>query len=398
MNEHTYFGLFIGVGDDLPITVKDAKDLAQLFTDPSIAAFPEENVTVLTENQANKQNVIKALEDLRLKTQDQDNATVIIYYSGHGGQFKNPEKEEEDYYLITHGLDFSRMEETILNGKIFSNLVNSISASKLLVVLDCCHAAGMISDGTITKATGPLPNFKTSNIQLIDTLTSGEGRVFLSSCDDYEQSVVLPNSKNSLFTEVMLEALQGAARPQVTNVSLSDVMGYVLYEVPERLDAYNKTQNPVASHKQRPMVSSAYRLSSDFYISRSKHSAQTNPGRSISDSDVTQLIKTHDISNSYQPVPIQGNADNLDMLDELKSTIELARKQIINGQTNKAIKTFLAITETFDTDYRDASILLANQYNTALDEKMKALITDANYQTRQNQLNQSINYFLGKML
>ena len=142
MNLENAYALLIGVGADLPVTIKDASAIKSVLVNPKKAAYKEENVVLLTEKNASRENVLKELNSLVEKVAKKDDSTVIIYYSGHGGQYQNEGSEE--YFLLTHGYDSRNRNETMVRGDEFSNIIDKIKARKLLVMLDCCHASGMI--------------------------------------------------------------------------------------------------------------------------------------------------------------------------------------------------------------------------------------------------------------
>ncbi|MEO1084424.1 MAG: caspase family protein, partial [Acidobacteriota bacterium] len=84
------FALLIGVGRcrfepwSLPVTSRDAEALKLLLTDPRRCAYPDQNIQVLTHEQATRSAVTSALTSLRDRIRSVENATVVVYFSGHG--------------------------------------------------------------------------------------------------------------------------------------------------------------------------------------------------------------------------------------------------------------------------------------------------------------------------
>jgi hypothetical protein len=234
-----FFALIIGVGGtNIPETVGDAKAIHDVLADYSKGAYEPVNTFLLTENKSTKSEIIKAFDEIIEKSSR--DSTVFIYYSGHGQKFLNPTTNAYDYYLITHGANRDNKEDTMLNGNIFSDKVAQIKAGRLLIMLDCCYAGGMgtlkIKDGE----TEPL-----SNKGLHEKLQGGKGRVFISSCDDDETSVILPGAVNSLFTAVALEVLNGFFSQNREYVSVLDLIDNVLKKVPQRIAKFNHSQTPI---------------------------------------------------------------------------------------------------------------------------------------------------------
>ena len=73
-------GLIIGVGGDLPHMCDDARGLATVLTDPMRCALPTGRVTVLTEHDTARAQVLAALDALSHAATPE--STVIIYFAG----------------------------------------------------------------------------------------------------------------------------------------------------------------------------------------------------------------------------------------------------------------------------------------------------------------------------
>lgn len=255
-----FFALIIGVGGDLPATVADATAIYELLSDPQKGGYPKENIEFLTEEKASKQDAIAALDRIVARSTATEHSTVLIYYSGHG--LKIPREEDPqifDFYLKTSGADRTRKEETMLSGNIFSEKINLIAAEKILVLLDCCHADGMKPQKISVFEEMVIP-VETSNRLLLEKLQGGEGRVFISACDDDEESVILPGSSNSLFTEVCLEVFNGNLSPTEEFVSVVDLIYFVVKEIPKRVLPFR--------HTQRPIITEVKNLSPDYFVCR----------------------------------------------------------------------------------------------------------------------------------
>jgi hypothetical protein len=230
------YALIIGVGADLPCTVRDAQAVAQFLIDPATCAYPPEQVQLLTEEKATCQQVLAGLDTLAKQTNR--DSTVVIYYSGHGlevdGFIKN-------YFLLTHGYDTRRLDETTLLDQQFSERLRAIPAKKVLVLFDCCHAGGF--DFTQLKAPlhkAPLPP------HTVEQLGKGAGYAFIASCRSNERS--LAAEPYSVFTAGLLHALSGVsvAKPD-GYVRLTDLSAYLSHYVPTTAARLIKdhAQNPV---------------------------------------------------------------------------------------------------------------------------------------------------------
>ncbi|MBU2938529.1 caspase family protein [Lacinutrix sp. C3R15] len=394
MNLENAHALIIGVGADLPITVKDATAIASILKNPNKAAYKENNVVLLTEQNATKQKVLAALNTLVEKASQVEDATIIIYYSGHGGIFKDEINGniKDNYYLLTNGYDAKNRQETMILGYEFSELIDKIKSKKLLVMLDCCHAAGMLGTKPLMKSISQDQEITNSNIELLKMLNTGEGRVFVTSCDDDEQSVILPESKNSLFTEVVLEALSGKASNGEEYVRVIELLYYVLTQVPKRIQKFN--------HVQRPIINRIDFLSPDYYLCKSaiqeeiieKDTAVSFNLVDNMEEKIKNLIEEYNLKNSHNTIALDIESSENHLNNQ--ETIKKIESHIINGDTKKAITLFLDFTENTYPDQRNDAILIAGRYNALFKQKMTNLISDESYRIEMAKINTSLSYFL----
>ena len=218
------YAVVVGVGADLPVTVDDATAIAEQLTNPSRCAYPNDQVRLLTSNDANRSNILDRLDWLAEVTKKED--TAIVYFSGHG-------MESPDYYLMPYGYDLNNLDNTAIQGKIFTAYLRAIKAKKLLVLLDCCHAGGQAEAKGVIKS--PLPN------SVIEQFKNSSGRVVLASSRKNEVSWT--GKPYSVFTAAVLEGLSGyGSFEQDGYARVLDLAMWVGRKVPERT---KEKQNPI---------------------------------------------------------------------------------------------------------------------------------------------------------
>lgn len=243
------YALLIGVGGNLPVTAKDAIALSDRLQDPSRAGYPSKQVQLLVNDHANRKGILKAFEELGLQTQNNPDATVVVYFSGHGGLIERPNSDPE-YFLVPHEYEPSRRNETAISGVEFTEKILAIKARKLLVFLDCCHAGGVPSmkDESETFTKSPVPP------DLLKALDSGQGMVVIASSMDNEASWT--GDSYSVFTACLIEGLDGKASVAKDGFArVLDLLIYLLREVPLRTGG-----------KQHPLVKKVLDLGDNFPI------------------------------------------------------------------------------------------------------------------------------------
>jgi hypothetical protein len=258
------YALLIGVGAceyskySLPVTVKDVTAVKEILVDPSLCGYPnnDEHIRLLCDADATCESILAGLKWLKAVADRDPEATIVVYYSGHG--WNNP--VDRSYYLIPHDVVPGEIEESALPGAEFTKALQSINSQKLLVILDCCHAEGIASakgDGIEFKLPDGL-NFKPpkgfvpeSAKGQFSTLAEGKGVAILSSSDSHQLSWIRKDQTCSVFTYHLIDALRGAGNQagdlEVTVMNLIDYLGKTVPETAR--SEYQAEQKPQAEFK-----------------------------------------------------------------------------------------------------------------------------------------------------
>lgn len=256
----TGYALLIGVGGNLPVTVADATALNDLLVDEKHAAYPSEQVKLLVAANAHREAILQAFDRLIEQANNELDATVIVYYSGHGGRIERSGNEAE-YYLVPHGYEAARRAETAISGAEFTEKIEAIKARKLLVILDCCHAAGQVKGPEESLIKGPEESFVKSPLppELLSILDKGSGQVVVASSREDESSYT--DAKYSVFTDCLLEALKGKGAVNKDGFArILDVLIYLFKNVPTR------AAQALAGAQQHPFLKKAFDVGDNFAL------------------------------------------------------------------------------------------------------------------------------------
>ena len=230
------YALLVGVGAalfqpwSLPVTVRDAQAMQACLLDPSLCAYPadEGHVRLLHDDAATRRAVLDGLAWLAACAQADAEATVVVYFSGHGLQ----DESSGRYFLLTHDTFPHDLPGSALTAVELTAALRAIHARRLLVVIDSCHAEGMAtSKGQSLRP----PGFQASALpaSAVTALKEGAGRAVFTSSRGAQSSYVRPDGTLSLYTGHFLEALQGAgSRPGERVVRLSNLMHHLSATVP----------------------------------------------------------------------------------------------------------------------------------------------------------------------
>jgi hypothetical protein len=245
------YALLVGVGQctdatlSLPVTVQDMQALRKILVNPALCAYPDndQHIQLLHDQSATKSGILDSLTQLRDRVAADPEATVIVYYSGHGWL----EQSTDRYYLIPHDFDRYEWRDTALSASDFNQALQDIKAKRLLVILDCCHAAGIGTAKDVTASLqlpkGVVPTADPKGV--LDALSQGEGRVVFTSCRGEERSWIRQDNTLSVYTHHLIEALQGAAsQAGTTEVTIFDLANHLGKTVPVSAAAMNQQQTP----------------------------------------------------------------------------------------------------------------------------------------------------------
>ncbi|MBT8257957.1 MAG: caspase family protein [Bacteroidia bacterium] len=236
------YALLIGIGADLKASVEDANVIYNVLADKTLCGYKEENIVLLTEEQATKQGILEGLDKMIDMTND--DSSVLIFYSGHGG--RTPWNDKVIYWLQPN--DHNEENKVYIDSVDFRNKINQMKAKRMVILMDCCHAAGMTNRQDQVSSDSSL---QTSVVDenpegLVDNLGQDHQTVtIMSSCRDDEKSWILPGQVNSLFTQCFIEALKGGNRRFYEDeyVRLTDAVNYIFDQVPKRKPVQNPFMN-----------------------------------------------------------------------------------------------------------------------------------------------------------
>jgi hypothetical protein len=217
--------LLIGVGNylhaqfpNLPATVRDAEAIGAILADPARCGYSSDKVEVISGAKATVASIRDALYSLSKSTNPQ--STVLIYFSGHGGRVLQNDRWHT--YLCPREADPANLTHTAISGDEFSELLASIPARKMLVILDACHAGGSVE----LKTSAHIHWKAGLSEDYYEAMARGSGRVVLASSKEEQVSYV--RGELSLLTHYLVQALSGGAAVRGDGlIHILDVFHYV---------------------------------------------------------------------------------------------------------------------------------------------------------------------------
>jgi WD40 repeat protein len=177
----------------LNYAAKDAEDLADLWKKQKGKLYSPGEINLLTDDKAKRNDIIRALDELRAKMTQGD--VAVISYSGHGVRDDNG-----NFYLAPVDVDPKpdKLAATAVPGDLLKKKIAHMPG-KILLLLDACHA-GAVGSG------------KRRTISLTDDIvrdlaTDDYGVVVMCASTAREYSLEDDTVQHGYFTKALLQGL-----------------------------------------------------------------------------------------------------------------------------------------------------------------------------------------------
>ena len=232
------FAIGIGISDykddnisNLGICHVDAEKILKLFMER--CGVEKDNTLLLANDKATLENIRKIVKDT-LPRLTQPGDTVILFWSGHGGQTEDGKKE----FLVPHDGSVGNIEGTMLMDETFGRWVQELDGRKVLIVLDACHSGGMAANAkTLSKSLGGDADWKPLRFgftQLAVAKNIGQkDAALIASSTSAEVSFVRKERDLSVLTYFVLETLS-EAKSSLTHVQLCETIKPLVAQYIER--------------------------------------------------------------------------------------------------------------------------------------------------------------------
>lgn len=199
-----------------------------------VMGYQEENVVLLMNERATKSGVEKYVEHW-LPNRVEKDASVFIYYSGHG----SPNPKTGDAYLVPYDGDPAFVDATGYALKRLYESLGKLAAKEVVVMLDSCFSG---AGGRSAIGKGMRPMGLSTEIQA----AVSEKTVVLAASAGNQVSSTYDQKGHGLLTYYFLKGLRGEADTNKDgSVDLSEVFAYVKPQVERtaRRD-FNNEQTP----------------------------------------------------------------------------------------------------------------------------------------------------------
>ncbi len=223
--------LGIGVAEhpqvSLQFPAKDVTGLEKVFKQQQGKVFRKVVTKTLTNQQATRGNIIKAIQTVFKPAKLGDIA--ILFISGHGMNTNS------GYYFVTYDADVDNLVATGASWKIF-DAINDLKPNVLLFA-DTCHAAAITGNSKWKEQSQADPNqfLRNANIHNVVVFASSSGG---------GSSMEKPEWGHGVFTKALIDGLNGKAAYDEGEVTLGFLKRYVKKTVLKLTDNYQEPTIP----------------------------------------------------------------------------------------------------------------------------------------------------------
>ena len=200
----------------------DAKAFSNVIKKHSKNLFNSMTFYNLIDNEATKEHIINAINDIASKAKPKD--VFMFYYAGHGSMIGT------DFYFIPTNCiriyDLTDLTDNALDAEYMQKKFSLIKALKQVLILDACQSGG---------ATEVLAQRGAVKEKAIAQLSRSAGIHVLASAGSEQFAVEFKSLGHGLFTYILLDALNGSAdgSPLDGKITVYELKSYLDDQVPE---------------------------------------------------------------------------------------------------------------------------------------------------------------------
>lgn len=209
---------------NLNYCVQDANAFRDTLLRVSKQLFNRTWVKTLTNEEANKANVISLLKEVGTKAQPQD--VFLFFYAGHGIATESASSTE--FFFVMY--DLTQMTDSVnrvingISGSEFKDILTTIQANKQISIIDACNSGALAEQFTLRG-----PRMESS----IAKLSRATGSAVYASTTSDQSAAEYQEIGHGVFTYVLLEAMSGEASLNNCEITASGLKAFIDDEVPK---------------------------------------------------------------------------------------------------------------------------------------------------------------------
>ena len=250
-----------GSWSNLDGAVNDAKTMCEILMNRF--GFKKENILLLTDEQANRENILKSITG-QLIAPSSEGDIVFFFYAGHGSQVvnsKSTEPDKKDETIVPSDILLGAKD---IRDKELGYLFNQLLDKKvsLTAIFDCCHS-GSITRGPKIPSTEKTRFIPIDTVDIADAMDIGaspeeRGALIITAAQDHQlagESTDERGNSHGAFSLGLVDVLKSAP--------VNESVEYLFLRVKAMMQSNGRNQEPV-------LAGSTERLKSPLFGSASE--------------------------------------------------------------------------------------------------------------------------------
>jgi len=182
----------------LNYAVDDAESIKEILEDSF--HFPSDNISILINEEATKQNILKSFSEITKNAKSNDR--VLVFFAGHGDTMDLPGGGEKGYLIPVEG-DAEELYLTSIPMDELREIALMSEAKHMLYLVDACYG-GIAAVGSRGLEPQKTPDF-------INKVTKFQSRQVISAGGRGEKVIEKPEWGHSAFTLNLIRGLKDGA-------------------------------------------------------------------------------------------------------------------------------------------------------------------------------------------
>ena len=211
------WALIIGINryqnvEPLTYAVDDAEAVRLMLMENY--GFNNENIILITDEEATKENILDGFSDILQKAGEKDR--VVVFYAGHGETYKLPSGGDMGYLIPVDG-NMDNLYRSSIPMKSVYDIAEMSYAKHILYLVDACYGGLTLKTRGLKQDTTPA---------YIKKMTNEKGRMVITAGGKDEQVIEKPEWGHSAFTRNLIKGLgDGLADENSDGIITGDELG-----------------------------------------------------------------------------------------------------------------------------------------------------------------------------
>jgi uncharacterized caspase-like protein len=199
------WGVVVGVSEyqnqqiKLRYAHKDAEAFYRFLISPFGGAVSADRIDLLTNRNATRAEVIRAINDKLRRAFEDD--MVVVFIAAHG----IPDEVSGELYFLGYDADLSNIAGTAISQIDIQKSISSARAKKIVFIADACHSGTLGLSPTLAKRADPA-YYTNKLLKEIASARDGVAMLTASSASEYSQEGERWNG-HGVFTYYLVEGL-----------------------------------------------------------------------------------------------------------------------------------------------------------------------------------------------